>query len=144
MTPLATQTIFYTIERSIKEYRRLAQRNLNKKLDNITIDQALVLTFLDKYPKLSQNEIANLIFKDNASVTRMIDLMTKKNYLKRSVDTKDRRKHILNLTDKGNNTLRVLNAVISNNRKATLKGISNEELKQLEQILNKIITNCNN
>ena len=143
MTPIATQTIFYTIERSIKEYRRFAQRNLNKELNNITIDQALVLTFLDEQPELSQNEIADLIFKDNASITRMIDLMTKNGYLKRSVDSKDRRKHILKLTQEGNDRLKVINTIISSNRKSSLKGISREELEQLEQILNKIIINCN-
>jgi DNA-binding MarR family transcriptional regulator len=144
MTPIATQTIFYTIERSIKEYRRFAQRNLNKELNNITIDQALVLTFLDEQPELSQNEIADLIFKDNASITRMIDLMTKNGYLKRSVDSKDRRKHILKLTQEGNDRLKVINTIISSNRKSSLKGISREELEQLEQILNKVIINCNN
>lgn len=142
-TQITTQTIFYSIERAIKEYRRFAQRNLNEKFSDITIDQALVLNFLNEHPELSQNEIADLIFKDNASITRMIELITKRGYLKREVDNRDRRKHIITLTAKGNCLLVDMNEIIQSNRKTSLKNISKTELTQLENTLFKIIANCN-
>ncbi len=143
MIELPSQTIFYTIEKGIKEYRRFAQRNLNETIENITIDQALLLIFLNNHPELSQNEIGELVFKDNASVTRMIELMAKKDYLKRSVNENDRRKYNLSITDKGQNILTDLSDVIASNRKTALKGIADDEIAQLKNTLNKIINNCN-
>ncbi len=142
MIELPSQTIFYTIEKGIKEYRRFAQRNLNEKIENITIDQALLLIFLNNHPELSQNEIGELVFKDNASITRMIELMTKKDYLKRSINENDRRKYNLSLTDKGQNILTDLSTVILSNRKSALEGITDNEIAQLMKTLNKIISNC--
>ena len=143
MFKLPSQTIFYTIEKTIKEYRRFAQRNLNKTIENITVDQALLLIFQNNYPELSQNELGELMFKDNASVTRMIELMVKKDYLERSINKQDRRKYNLNITDKGKKILTDLNTIILSNRKSALRGISNSEITQLKNTLNKIINNCN-
>ena len=115
MLQLPSQTIFFTIERAIREYRRFAQKNLRIKHKNITIDQALVLFYLHHKPELSQNEIANLIFRDTASLTRMIDLMEKNDYITRSVNKKDRRKFIYRITPEGESVLReTLNQIIAN------------------------------
>lgn len=138
-----SQTIFFTIERAIKEYRKFAQRNLNKEIENITIDQALLLISLNNNPELSQNDISEILFKDNASITRMIELMTKKNYLKRSINNHDRRKYFLELTSKGKEELNKINTIIAENRRVALNEISEDELAQLTQTLNKLMTNCN-
>lgn len=142
MIQLPSQTIFYSIEKAIKEYRRFAQRNINKTIENITIDQALLLIFLNNYPNLSQNEIGELIFKDNASVTRMIELMARKDYIKREVNNADRRKYNLSITDKGQHILLDLGSLIPSNRKSALEGITDNEITQLNKTLNKIINNC--
>ncbi len=137
-----SQTIFYTIERSIKEYRRFAQKNMTKQFQDITIDQALVLFFIAENPELSQSEIGALVFKDNASVTRMIDLMIKNGFLERNINKEDRRKFKLSLTVKGRETRKGLKKTVQNNRINALDGISEREINQLTIILNKIITNC--
>lgn len=139
---LPSETIFHTIERTIKEYRKFAQKNISSTFDNITIDQGMVLLFLKKYPELTQKEIAALIFRDNASMTRMINLMVEKNYLKRSMNDKDRRRYKINITKKGSEILEKLPPIIRNNRNKSLAGITNNELTQLETILYKIISNC--
>lgn len=143
MIELPSKTIFYTIEKAIKEYRRFAQRNLNKTIDKITIDQALLLTFHNKHPELSQKELAELMFKDNASITRMIELMTKKDYLKRLVNKEDRRKYNLTITVKGEKILSDINEIVLSNREAALTGITKEEIAQVTKTLNKLINNCN-
>ena len=142
MLQLPSQTIFFTIERAIREYRRFAQKNLRIKHKNITIDQALVLFYLHHKPELSQNEIANLIFRDTASLTRMIDLMEKNDYITRSVNKKDRRKFIYRITPEGESVLRDLYEIIDHNRKTALAQISSEELQIMEETLNQIIANC--
>lgn len=139
---LPSETIFHLIESTIKEYRKYAQHNISKKIDGITIDQGLVLLFLDKYPDLSQTEIAELVFKDNASMTRMINTMVEKKKLKRSINKDDRRRFTLEITNKGKEVLEALPPIINYNRHSSLKGITKNELKQLEIILGKIRSNC--
>lgn len=137
-----TGTVLYLLEKAIKDYRKLSQKNISKVVKDITVDQCLVLIILSKDEKISQNEIANLIFKDNASITRMIELMVKKDYLNRTVHTEDRRKLSLQITEKGKKTLELISPIVLINRNTALNGFSTEEVELLDKILNKIITNC--
>jgi DNA-binding MarR family transcriptional regulator len=140
---IPTQTIFYTIEKAIKGYRKFSQKNISSSIKGITIDQTLVLQFLDKHPELSQKEIAELIYKDNASMTRMVNLMVKKEYIKRTINENDRRRFKLEITSKGQKVLTILPKIIASNRSNALENVSEDEVLQLEKILNKIINNCN-
>jgi len=140
---LPSETVFYSIERAIKEYRKFAQKNLSEQLKGLTIDQGMVLLFLDKHPNISQKEMAELVFRDNASMTRMINLMVQKGYLTRSINEQDRRRFNIEITDKGKNAIELMPPIISENRKKSLEGLSEEEIAQLKKLLNKITENCN-
>lgn len=137
-----TGTVLYSIEQAIKEYRKIAQKNISKIVKDITIDQCLILIILDKDATISQNELAHLIFKDKASITRMIELMVKKKYLIRAIHTEDRRKFNLEITQKGATTLGLISPIITLNRKTALNGFSLDEIALLDKMLHKIITNC--
>ncbi len=137
-----TGTVLYSIEQAIKEYRKIAQKNISKIVKDITIDQCLILIILDKDATISQNELAHLIFKDKASITRMIELMVKKEYLIRAIHTEDRRKFNLEITQKGATTLGLISPIITLNRKTALNGFSLDEIALLDKMLHKIITNC--
>lgn len=139
-----TGTVLYSIEQAIKEYRKVSQKNISRIVDDITIDQCLVLMILSKDAKISQNELANLIFKDNASITRMIELMVKKGHLIRTLHQEDRRKFNLEITEKGIKTIELIEPVVQLNRHTALNGLSLEEIDLLDKTLNKIITNCKN
>ncbi len=95
--------IFYSIEKAIKSYRLYGQNKLRENRLKITIDQWLVIKSIMETPFISQQEIAEKVFKDNASVTRIIDLLFKTKYIKRAVNKTDRRKTILIVTEEGIN-----------------------------------------
>ena len=139
---LPSETVFHVIESTIKDYRKFAQKNISEKIKDITIDQGLVLLFLNEHPELNQKEIAELVFKDNASMTRMINTMVQKKHLKRSMNKEDRRRYKIEITKKGKEVLETLPPIIHHNRNSSLKGITKNELKQLETILGKIKANC--
>jgi len=139
---LPSETIFHVIESTIKGYRRFAQKNISDKIKGMTIDQGMLLIFLSEYPELTQKEIGELVFKDNASMTRMINTMVQKGYLNRSMNNKDRRRYKIEITAKGKEILETLPPIIQYNRNSTLKGVTNNELEQLKTILNKIKNNC--
>ncbi|RQO66400.1 MarR family transcriptional regulator [Pedobacter sp. KBW06] len=137
-----TGTVLYLIELAIKEYRKISQKNISNIVEDITIDQYLILMVLTRNANISQNEMAQLIFKDNASITRMIELMVKKEYLARTIHREDRRKYTLEITEKGKKTIDLIAPVIQQNRATALHDFSEEEVALLDKMLSKIINNC--
>ena len=133
--------IFYTIDKSIKSYRIFAQKRLREKGLNITIDQWLVLKVLMDHPGIMQQEVAEMVFKDNASVTRIIELLVKANYLKRSINPKDKRKSNLKITGPGLKIIGDVENIVLENRQMAMKGISEQDLEITSKVLNQIIEN---
>ncbi|PRB01845.1 MarR family transcriptional regulator [Chryseobacterium sp. MYb7] len=136
--------IFYNIDKAIRAYRNYAQRQLKAHGYIITIDQWLIIKAILENPGITQNEIGDLVFKDNASVTRIIDLMVKSEYIIRKVHPEDRRKTQLEVTDSGIKVIKEVQNIVEKNRKIALKGISDEEMKIMYSALLKISENCLN
>lgn len=134
--------LFYVLEKTIKSYRQFAQRNLKNVNEDITIDQWLILKTIYDSPNITQREIAEKVFKDHASITRMIDLLVKKEFLSRFFNPEDRRRQGLELTPLGKITQEELIPVIMQNRSKALEGLSSEEVATLRILLQKITANC--
>lgn len=140
----ADKTIFYSIEKAIKLYRRFAQFRVRLKYKDITIDQILVLRKLEENPSILHSDLAAFIFKDVASLSRMLTLLEKNKYIKREIDLANRRRFKIKITEKGVNTLNEIRPVIIENRKIALKGISKKELEICKNVLSKISNNTLN
>ena len=136
-----TKTVLYSIEETIKAYRKLSQQNISEMVPDITVDQTLILLILENNDK-TQTEIADLVFKDYASMTRIVKLMVDKGYLTKTVNNQDKRKARLEITEKGRRITKKLEPMIEKNRETALNGISDEELKQLYKVLKRITENC--
>ena len=135
-------TVFYALDKSIKSYRQFAQRNIRNSHLDITIDQWLLLKTIKDHPDLTQKQIAAIVFKDYASITRMIELLVERDYLTRSFHDVDRRRYKLELTAKGKKVYEQLVPIVHQNRESALNGISDKEIKLLQKVLQKIIDNC--
>lgn len=136
------RVIFYTLEKTIKSYRQFAQKRIKEAGYSITIDQWLVLKTLDENPSLGQKELSQKVFKDNASVTRIIDLLVKSGHLNRSINGGDRRRKDLTLTNQGKKVLIEVHDIVRTNRAKAVEGIDKQELEMLYQRLEKITENC--
>ena len=136
------RVIFYALDKCIKTYRQFAQRRFIEAGLDITIDQWLVLNAISEKPDLSQLEIADRVFKDASSVTRIIDLLIKKEYLQRETHEWDRRRFSLGLTKEGQAVMKKIAKVVEQNRAQALKEISEGQLLQMQQTLSLIIDNC--
>ena len=136
------RVIFYALDKCIKTYRQFAQRRFIEAGLDITIDQWLVLNAISEKPDLSQLEIAERVFKDASSVTRIIDLLIKKEYLQRETHEWDRRRFSLGLTKEGQAVMKKIAKVVEQNRAQALKEISEDQLLQMQQTLSLIIDNC--
>lgn len=136
------QTAFYYIEKSIKSYRQYAQKMLVSKGFRLTIDQGLVLNIIQYNPGISQQEIAEKAFKDNASITRIIENLVNQKLLLREFHPNDRRRFVLKLSEQGKKLRAQMKPVVEAYRKKALGGISEEEIETLKNILGKITQNC--
>jgi|SRR6478672_169971 len=134
---------FYTIDKAIRSYRMYAQKRLKENGFTITIDQWLIIKSILENPGISQLELGEKVFKDNASVTRIIDLLVKAKYLKKESHPNDGRKSDLIVTAAGKSVIENVYEVVLQNRKTALNGITMNELEILNKTLKTIISNCN-
>lgn len=135
-------TVFYSLERAIKSYRQFAQQNIDRAGVDITIDQWLVLKTLQETPDIMLTQVARNVFKDVASVTRIIQLLESKGYVTRDSHAHDGRRSRLGLTRVGTDTIRVLQPTITANRRHAVRGISQKDLARTHELLDTIAANC--
>lgn len=134
-------TIFYDTEKAIKLYRTFAQSRIRNTYSDITIDQILILEKIEEKPSILHSELATFIYKDLASISRMLTLLEKNQYITREVDYSNRRRFKTMVTCKGREALEQIKPVILENRKHALDGISSEEIEQCKLTLQKISKN---
>ncbi|MEO8575823.1 MAG: MarR family transcriptional regulator [Gemmatimonadales bacterium] len=137
-----SDTVFYSLEKAIKSYRQFAQQNIDRAGVDITIDQWLVLKTLQDTPDIMLTQVARNVFKDVASVTRIIQLLESKGYVTRETHARDGRRSRLALTRLGIDTIRVLQPTIGANRRHALRGISDKDLARTHKLLDAIASNC--
>jgi MarR family transcriptional regulator for hemolysin len=136
------QVIFYKLEKAIRTYRQFAQRQIKNAGFTITIDQWLTMKNILDHPGIKQQEVAENVFKDNASITRIIELLVKAKYLKRKTHHEDRRRTTLTVTKAGEEVVEMVNRVILQNRAQALQGIKPKEVAIIDKVLEKMTKNC--
>jgi DNA-binding MarR family transcriptional regulator len=134
--------VFYTIEKAIKTYRQFAQRTIKQAGFDITIDQWLVLRLLAEDGDRYQNEIAEAVFKDTASITRIVGLLVKKGYLRREGLAADRRRYKLAVTPAGQQLLEQVAPIVAGYRQTALDGLEAADIRVTQRVLHTIIANC--
>jgi MarR family transcriptional regulator, transcriptional regulator for hemolysin len=133
---------FYLLDKAIRTYRNYSQKKLKENGYSITVDQWLIMKVLFENPGIPQISLAEKVFKDNASVTRIINLLVKAKYLDRKTNPKDRRTSILKVTPAGEQIIYKVQDLVLQNRKNAQNAISIEDLENLNRTLKKIILNC--
>lgn len=134
--------LFYYIEKAIKTYRQYAQKELKNAGLLITVDQWLTLNCLNENPQITQKELAEAVFKDTASITRIIELLVKAKYIKRTINKEDRRKSNLLITELGLETIEAASVVVEKYRNQALKGIGIAKEEHVKMVMKSIIKNC--
>jgi MarR family transcriptional regulator, organic hydroperoxide resistance regulator len=82
--------------------KQLAQRKISERHDReMTYEMLQVMMVLWKKHQVNQQEVANAVQKNKASLTPLIDNLVKINLVTRSEDPGDRRNKIISLTNKG-------------------------------------------
>ncbi|HLS38308.1 MAG TPA: MarR family transcriptional regulator [Sphingobacterium bovisgrunnientis] len=120
--------------------RRL-QRNLKLAKLNITSEQWTILYHLWQEEGLTQQELANLTFRDKPSITRLINNLEKISLVIRVNDKQDRRSNLIYLTKEGRKLKEegMKQSTITLNE--AVAGLNLEELRAAQHILDKVFQN---
>jgi len=134
--------LFYSLESAIKAYRRFAQARLYAAGIDITIDQWLVLKTIHESADVTLQHVGAAVFKDFASITRIVQLLEQKGLLRRKPHPTDGRRSKLVLTSAGESVIRTVEPIAQANRRQALEGIDAEEVARLRAVLKRITENC--
>jgi DNA-binding MarR family transcriptional regulator len=131
----------FLLDRTAKRVKQYAQKRFKEMGFNVTVDQWLVLKQLDERKEIKQNELAGIVFKDNPTLTRIIDLLAKKGLAERRAHPGDRRSYMVSLTSKGKKKVRELRPKIKEVRLKAWEGLTTGDFKQFSKVLNTIYQN---
>jgi DNA-binding MarR family transcriptional regulator len=131
----------YLIERTERQIKRYANAALLSEGIEISPEQWVLLKRIGEREKINQRELAELTFKDPASVTRTLDLLEKNGLVRRESMEGDRRAYHLLLTASGVELVERITPVAQAVRARGLRNISADELEQFKQTLHKIYEN---
>lgn len=131
----------HLLDRTARKVKQYAQREFNTQHFDITVDQWLVLKNLKEQEHLNQSELADLLGKDHPTLTRIIDLLCKKDLVERRISPTDRRSFTVHLTSIGKNKAAEWSPKMGEIRMKAWKNLSEKDYTDLKRILNTIYTN---
>lgn len=129
------------LDRTARRVKQYAQQQFKEMGFNVTVDQWLVLKQLYEHKQIQQNELAEIIYKDNPTLTRIIDLLCDKDLAERNVHPGDRRCFMVSLTPKGRRKVEELLPKVQEVRLRAWDGLSSRDFNQFKKILNTIYKN---
>ena len=131
----------FLLERTAKRVKQFAQQQFKEMGFQITVDQWSVLKNLYEYEEMKQNELAEILFKDNPTLTRIIDILCDKGLTIRTVHPNDRRSFIVKLTKGGEKKVQQLTPRVNAIRLQAWNGLSEKDFNQFKKVLNTIYDN---
>ncbi len=135
------EVIMFIIDQTSKSAKRYSQREFDEKGLGITIDQWVLLKIIERYDGLSQKELAEHALRDNASITRTLNLLEKKGFIHRSPLEDNRRQYSIILTQEGIAFIKEHMPMVKRHREKSISGFTKEELHMLKSMLMKIKKN---
>ncbi|MEX2513768.1 MAG: MarR family transcriptional regulator [Cyclobacteriaceae bacterium] len=131
----------FLLDRTARKVKQYAQQKFKLNEFDVTVDQWLVMKNLSENEKLSQTELAQLVFKDHPTLTRIVDILCKKGYVERALHPNDRRSFHLNLTSSGEEKVEELKPQIAMIREKAWQNLNENDFNEFKRILNTIYDN---
>lgn len=135
--------ILFQIDKTSKISKLYSQREFDRLGMGITVEQWILLKIIEENDGLTQKELAKKSLRDPASITRTLDLLSKKRFVERQPVEDNRRQYSVCLKKEGKAFIKKHMPVISSHRAKSIEGITTQELEILTQLLRKIQNNMN-
>lgn len=133
-----------TVVRVNIAFRQFLQQKLKQHEVDLTFEMLQVLAVLWNKDGINQQEIANITFKDKASMTYLIDNLTKRDLVYRQEDASDRRNKLIFLTKQGKAFRKKFRPWIEEMHATARLSLTDAEVKYGMDILQKVTQNLNN
>lgn len=141
MTEELYNSYSFLLDRTARRVKQYAQQKFNEFEFNITVDQWLLMKHLYENHEMKQNALAELLFKDNPTVTRIIDLLCGKGLVVRKQHPSDRRCFLVSLTKQGTAKVEHMRPRIKKIRLKAWEGLSEADFKHFQRVINTIYSN---
>ena len=138
MTTEQYSTYSYLLDRTNRRIKQYAQNKFKEEEFDITVDQWLILKILSLNNDKNQSELAELTGKDHPTLTRILDLLCKKNLVERRASEGDRRSFTIQLTKNGINKQKEWAPKVAQIRNKAWENLSEKDHEELKRILNTI------
>ena len=120
--------------------KRFVQNAMKSGLD-ISLDQWMVLGPIWQLESASQKELGEITLKDKTSITRLVDILEKKNLVVRVEDQVDHRIKRVILTNAGKQLFFDVLPIMEKTREEVRKDISDQDIETFKKVLSSIIVN---
>jgi len=119
--------------------RVLKKRDIEQAEVILSIEQHAVLHILSKRESdVILKEMAEAMGKDKSSILRIIDVLEKKELVRRAIDPKDRRKKYLMVTKKGEQVIELFLEIEAELRTELKEGLTKEDMKTFYKVVGHI------
>lgn len=131
----------FLLDRTARRVKQYAQRRFRELGMNLTVDQWILMKHLSEHDGMNQRELSEVVFKDTPTLTRIIDLLAEKGYVKREMDPEDRRCFMLSLTAEGTAKVNEYKEAVSRIRMQAWEGLNEADFLQFKRVLDTIYKN---
>jgi len=132
-------TVGYAIHRAAIAIKKDISARL--KGCGVTVEQFAILVQLWDRDGIIQRDLTRQLLKDKPNVTRILQKLEGKGYIKRQTHPQDRRIHLVFLTATGRDLEKELMPILDDYRASAYKGISRDTQEELKRTLVKIAQN---
>jgi len=129
--------VIHLLERALLSSRRLAEQSLQGNKE-ITLTQFTILYSINNLSSASQQTIANFLCMDKAAVSRHLDILEKKNWVKRQRDETSRREYRIHITSLGSEVYERTYGILCATFVPRYQAMSDHERHELLVVLNKL------
>ncbi|MGB0430429.1 MAG: MarR family winged helix-turn-helix transcriptional regulator [Bacteroidia bacterium] len=136
----------YLLAHSVKALTTRLLENFSEAGHNLTKAQWFILAKLYHFSErnLLQSEVVEMMLGDKTQVTRAVDDLVKREWIKQEIDQNDRRNRVLTLTKQGKLVVPELMQSVHKTLHEMTQNIKQSELETTKKVLNQIIENSKN
>lgn len=135
------KAIGYLIDRTQKRLKLSLTHRLQAANIDLTVEQWVVLDCIHSQGKPTQNQIADLTFKDAPNISRILGHLVIKNLIVRETDEKDRRRTNISLNNKGKALFAEAHPVVQGLREESWQELNQADYQSFVRILNQVFEN---
>lgn len=106
---------------------------------DIEVGQFFFLRYIMKNQGISQEEVAKKMYLDKTTISKGVNILVKKGYVRKKANPKDKREYLLFTTKKANQMSELLDDIHKEINEYLVKDLNEEEIETLRNLLNKIV-----